>query len=227
MPSTAITPITKTRLGELESAVRSGLASFITVGRALVDIREGKGYRLRGFDTFEDYCAETFHFSVRQGQRLIAAAETAEAVRKVTGKSPANESVARVLAPVASDPVVIERVNARLEKKHLTMATAPAETVAEVLSAVTGKSTLARPNGKPAAEKPHPGIKLTVLTNDVCPHCSKTPDTYCRNGRKWHCQLCHGEVRLSVAPPISQACPHCKAAIVPGVEFCGNCGGAI
>ncbi len=227
MPTTVLTPITKSRLGELESTVRSGLASFLAVGQALIEIREGKGYRLRGFDTFEDYCSETFHFSVRHGQRLIAAAQTAEAVRKVTGKAPANESVARVLAPVASDPVVIERVNARLEKKHLTMATAPAETVAEVVNAVTGKAPPARANGKGAGEKPHPGIELTLLANDICPHCRKTPDTYYRDGKKWKCQLCHGEVLLSVAAPVSQSCPHCKAAIVPGVEFCGICGGAL
>lgn len=72
--------LSKTRLAELETRVRDGLKSFVEVGNALIELREGKAYKTRGFKTFEDYCEKQFGFTDRHGRRMIAAAETAKAV---------------------------------------------------------------------------------------------------------------------------------------------------
>ena len=85
-------PISEKTLERLEGTVRNGLAAFVEVGNALVQIREGKGYKLRGYDTFENYCEEKFGFSDRHGRRMIVAAQTAGKVKEVVGAAPVSES---------------------------------------------------------------------------------------------------------------------------------------
>lgn len=57
----------------------------------------------RSFETFEDYCGERWQFSVRQGQRLMEAAQVAEVTRPI-GRIPTTESQARELAPLLDEP---------------------------------------------------------------------------------------------------------------------------
>lgn len=141
---------------ELEKVVREGTGAFMKVGVALMQIRDGKGYKLRGYKTFEQYCEKTFGITDRHGRRLIAATEASQLVSAATGQAPASESVARELVNVAKDPIVLQKVQDRLEKKHTTLGQASAEMVKDVVAMVTGKP---RPEkhehaGASAAPKP-------------------------------------------------------------------------
>jgi len=161
----APTPMTITtdELEQLESKVRNGLASFVDVGNALMEIRDRGGYKRRGYKTFEEYCQREFGQSDRHARRLITAAQTAVQVEKVIGAAPRSEGVARELDKIADDPVVLEKVEKKLksERKPLSIATATAEKVKEVVAAVTGHkprppaaSPAPKPAGRPAAAAP-------------------------------------------------------------------------
>lgn len=231
--TTEIVLLNEIQLGRLEQRVKDGLHSFVDVGNALIEIREGKGYRVRGFKTFEIYCEKVFGFTDRHGRRMIAAAETAKAVQDVVGQTPASESVARELASVANDPLVIRRVADKLEKKKSSIATATAETMAEVVAAVTGKrkpepkAPAAKPNGHAAAPMPAPAAYGT----DNCPQCRTVPNSYTHGRNGWACGNCAQPVRLSVVgvilsttPPKVRACSNCKKPLPPGMRICSSCG---
>jgi acetylornithine deacetylase/succinyl-diaminopimelate desuccinylase-like protein len=165
--------ITTEELDALEAKVRTGLSSFVEVGNVLLEIRDRGGYQRRGYKTFEAYCEREFGITDRHGRRLIVGAETAHKVELALGPghTPKNEGVARELEKVADDPVVLGKVQARLSKmgkggKALSIATATAEKVAEVVAAVTGRTRPAKaekakpapkPNGHAAATPPELG----------------------------------------------------------------------
>lgn len=62
----------KTRLSELEVVVERGLAKFVEVGAALIEIRDSKLYRAE-HRTFEAYCVARFGMKKSQAYRLIEA----------------------------------------------------------------------------------------------------------------------------------------------------------
>lgn len=96
--SVAIMP---SRLALLETVIERGLATFVEVGEALLEIRDSRLYR-DTHGSFEDYCRERWGFSESRASRLIAASEVARALPmgKVT-----TERVARELVPLArKDP---------------------------------------------------------------------------------------------------------------------------
>ncbi len=149
-----VEPLAEPELVKLETVVREGTGAFMKVGIALMKIRDGKGYKLRGFKTFEQYCEKTFGITDRHGRRLIAATEASQQIEAATGQAPASESVARELVNVAKDPVVLQKVKDRLEKKHTTLGQASAELVKDVVAAVTGKPRPEKPEHGTAAPKP-------------------------------------------------------------------------
>lgn len=89
------------RLAELEAVVEAGLQTFVDVGRALLEIRDGRLYR-QTHGTFEAYLDERWNISRRHGYRLIDAARVAELVSPI-GHTPANEAQARELVPLLQD----------------------------------------------------------------------------------------------------------------------------
>lgn len=93
------------RLESCEARIERGLATFVDVGQALLEVRDGRLYRA-GHGTFEDYCRERWGMVASRARQLIAAAETAATVTDVTPDlpTPRNEAVARELAPLRSDP---------------------------------------------------------------------------------------------------------------------------
>lgn len=101
------------RLGELapefvdlmehEKVIEQGLATFIDVGWALVQIRDGKKYRHAGYATFEDYCQRRWEMTPRHGRRLMHAAEIAD-VLGPAGPIPQREAQVRPLAPLKDEP---------------------------------------------------------------------------------------------------------------------------
>jgi ribosomal protein S27AE len=192
-------------LEPLETTVRDGVATFLKVGEALTKIRDGEGYKLRGFTTFDDYCESYFGFSVRQGQRLIAAAKTTQVVEQITGEAPASESVAREFSKVTFSPEVVEQVHQELkaEGKPLAKATATEvrKVVTKVLDKVKPKTQSSKPAPKPAAPMPEMPPAPTIVTSavDFCPACGDIPQAYQREGDKWYCGVCGVQVVINVA----------------------------
>lgn len=243
-PTTQLSLLSEDELTRLEKKVREGLKAFVEVGNALLKIQQSSGYRLRGYKSFESYCEKEFGFTDRHGRRLIDAAKTAGSVHKAIGQAPANEAVARELKRVADDPIVLQKVQAKLEKKKTDIAHAPAEAVAEAVAAVTGKS---RPEPKPA---PNAALKLAMskasgngsapeqysvahlVASDTCPQCRKVPDSYRHSPNGWQCGNCQQLVTLSVqaviarttAGPKLKTCNNCNAELQSGVALCFNCG---
>ena len=87
----------RAQLAELELVVKGGLATFVEVGQALVEIRDRRLYR-ETHATFEAYCRGRWRMSARHANRTIAAAEVTALVGP-TG--PSNVAQARELARLA------------------------------------------------------------------------------------------------------------------------------
>ena len=83
-------------LAENEAIIERGLEAYREAGLALKEIRSGKQYKPK-WKTFEAYCKDRWQMSIAQGKRLIAAANTAEAVAPIGSQNPApaTERVAR------------------------------------------------------------------------------------------------------------------------------------
>lgn len=214
-------------LETLEKKVRAGLAQFMEVGESLAKIRDLEGYRLRGYKDFSSYCEKELHFSLRQGQRLIAAAETAETVKKLTGgDAPRNEAAARVLAPIAQDEKVVQRVASTLKKSGKSIGEVTAEKLQEVVARVTGKAPASNgKNGK--VEVLAPALKDIASLNDKCPNCGRVPGDYIFHVEHgWQCGLCFKPVRLLVASAVVdfKACPTCGRRVDPAAVMCEACG---
>lgn len=213
--------ITEQRLTALEAKVNKGLASFFEVGYALAEIKERGGFMLRGYKTFDEYCSKTFGFSERNGYRLIAAAETAKKVEEAVGEKPRNEAAARELKAVAHDPGLIKKVNDRLQRSKLSVATATAEKIHEIVEKV-------RPQTKPMFETPKAEKRPPLPElHDVCPKCHTTPSSYFHLSDGWHCgaEDCGAQVMIGVVAVDVKACPECGAALInAGAEFCEACG---
>lgn len=86
------------RLKELESAIRSGLSSFVTVGNALIEIREKRLYKDK-YTTFEDYCETVWDMTSRRCRQLADAAKVMENLNNCSDLSvkPQTESQVRPL----------------------------------------------------------------------------------------------------------------------------------
>lgn len=215
--TTAIT-ITEKQLTVYEDKIRKGLASFIDVGQSLQKIKEANGFKLRKFKTFDEYCQATFQFTERNGYRMIAAAQTAKKVEAATGEAPRNEASARVLREVVHDPKLIQRVNDNLKKVKLTIATATAEKLQEVVDKV-------KPQTRPMFEEPKPAPKpIMPELRDICPACNETPEVYRKVIEGWTCGRCGAVVLIGVISAEAKACPECGKALIGSNDFCENCG---
>lgn len=89
--------MTAADLEAAEAVIESGLRTFVDVGNALLSIRDGRGYRLQGHGTFEDYCRARWGFTRMRASQLIAAAEVVANVNHGL-QPPANERQARALS---------------------------------------------------------------------------------------------------------------------------------
>lgn len=192
-------------LESLETTVKDGMATFIKVGDALMKIRDSEGYKLRGFVTFDEYCESQFGFSVRQGQRLIAATKTTQVIEQITGETPTSESVAREFSKVTYSPEVVKEVHQELKAEHKPLAKATAtdvrRVVTKVLDKVKPKVQSSKPAPKPAAPMPEMPPAPTIVTSavDFCPACGDIPQAYQREGDKWYCGVCGVQVVINVA----------------------------
>ena len=168
-----LTILSEQQLVDLENKIRQGKDAFIAVGNALIEIRDGRGYTLRGFKTFEQYCDKVWGISDRHARRLMSGAEAAETVRQIAGETPANEAVAREFAKVArefakvaADPKAVQQVVKKLQTRGGSVSTATAERVAEVVAQVRGKTSEPKPAERaPEITKPAADRKSTRLNS--------------------------------------------------------------
>ena len=100
LPETALVAA---RLVECEAVIERGLASFMEVGQALLEIRDSRLYR-ETHGTFEDYCLVRWSMTDRRARYLI------DAVAVGTIVPVQNEAQARELAPLLREPDGPERV---------------------------------------------------------------------------------------------------------------------
>jgi hypothetical protein len=120
MKRTALTTREGDRLEQLEARIDAGKKTFIEVGSALAEIRDGKLYRA-SFKTFDDYCREKWGWDRTYCHRIIAAAAAVKMLP--IGNEISSESQARELAK--ADPearaAIVETANAAAKAEGRTM----------------------------------------------------------------------------------------------------------
>ena len=99
------------RKAQLEATIERGMQTFVEVGLALMEIRDGRLYRAE-FGTFEEYCQERWGWTRRHTNRMIASAEVTTNFGPMGPILPATERQARPLAalPPAQQREAWERV---------------------------------------------------------------------------------------------------------------------
>jgi len=216
MEDTSIQPAAPVQLSlldleQLEGTVRAGLKTFVDVGHALQKIDESEAFKLRGYASMAQYCEKEFDISYQRGQRLIAAAATADKIKEITGELPKSEAAVRELEPVVASKATIKQVVAELKNTGATIATATAETIKKTVKQVVEKrdgkqADLIQP--KPPAPKKieeAPVINIAPMAAlDFCPGCGSVPESYVRKGDTWQCPDCGASVVLNVQPLVTQ-----------------------
>lgn len=95
------------RKAQLEATIERGMQTFVEVGLALMEIRDGRLYRAE-YGTFEEYCQERWGWERRHAYRLIDAAAAVENVSNWTqNQVPANEAQARPLTSLQTISVAV------------------------------------------------------------------------------------------------------------------------
>lgn len=117
-------PLAVSRLSELEAVVERGLATFVEVGRALMEIRDSRLYR-DTHGTFEDYCEGRWGFSRQYAHLVIAETRVNQLVDE-----PIRQSHARELAPLLDEPEQLREAWAEVVQLH------PEPTAADVREVV-------------------------------------------------------------------------------------------
>lgn len=90
-----LNPAARVTLADCELRIERGLQSFRDMGSALAEIRDSRLYK-GSHGTFEAYCHERWSLTPQHANRLIAAAEVADAMEPI-GSTPTTESQAREL----------------------------------------------------------------------------------------------------------------------------------
>ena len=85
------------RKAQLEATIERGMQTFVEVGLALMEIRDGRLYRAE-YGTFEEYCRERWGWGRNYTNKLIASAEVIENLGTTVPILPATERQARPLA---------------------------------------------------------------------------------------------------------------------------------
>lgn len=89
-------------LAALEARIEHGLATFVQVGEALLEIRDRRLYREAGFAEFDAYCRARWGWQRARSYRLMDGAKVVRVLSPI-GDTPTNEAQARELVPVLRD----------------------------------------------------------------------------------------------------------------------------
>ncbi|MDD5502444.1 MAG: DNA N-6-adenine-methyltransferase [Candidatus Thermoplasmatota archaeon] len=109
-------------LQELETRIKAGLETFVDVGLCLLEIRDRRLYREKGYTRFEDYCREQWGWGKQYAYRQIEAAKTIEIIGRKSpmgDEMPKTERQARELAPlVKADEQEAVKTWQKLREEH-------------------------------------------------------------------------------------------------------------
>lgn len=104
VPEKTVNPKDLQLLQANEEIISNAQASFKEMGKALKAIHDQKQFKAAGFDDFESYCVKKWAYSLNYANRLIAAHDCYEGLKKTlaeTGEDlPKNEYQLRILAGV-------------------------------------------------------------------------------------------------------------------------------
>jgi hypothetical protein len=95
----------KEKLAECEATISKGWPTFISVGKALAEIRNAKLYRGE-FSTFEAYCREKWQYQKVYVYRLISAAELVTQLLPMGNFSLQHESQIRPLIGLSTEEAI-------------------------------------------------------------------------------------------------------------------------
>jgi hypothetical protein len=151
------------RFRELKEIVARGLNTFVEVGMALAEIRDGYGYRYDHYESFEEFCLGEFDVSRRYAYNLIDASRVCAIAHKAGLPTPANEAQARELVRLSDKP------EALVDTWRAVSSNGPV-TAEKVKLAVADKWVeLYPPPERPAPAQPEP---RALACNHCCPvHC--------------------------------------------------------
>ena len=131
---TQLTQDESERLTVLEPIIREGMASFVEVGQALLEISDKRLYRAT-HSTFKEYCKDRWEMSAQRAYQLCEAAEAVKAlpekstiVDKITTESQARE-LAKV--PEAKRVEVLESAVSKSAKRGKPLTAASIKEAAE------------------------------------------------------------------------------------------------
>lgn len=154
-------------LARCEQVIERGKVAFVEVGLALMEIRDKRGYKLAGHETFEAYCRERWGWTSQNAEYHIGAATVA---RALTEKSQINlgfthaAELARLAAPAENgdrrkkviDVEAVKEVAATIDFTKATV-----KDVARAVDRRLGKNNnpITYPN-QPAIDKVHGHVPL-------------------------------------------------------------------
>lgn len=138
-------------LTQLEGAIRDGWHGFVTVGEALLTIRDQRLYRA-AHRTFGDYCEQVWGWSRQRAQQLMDAAQTTHALSTI-GLQPENERQARELKGAAKIVQDLEPEQIVAVAQYLKTATgsekpttSQVKAAAEVAASIDAHATVQHPD---------------------------------------------------------------------------------
>jgi len=135
-PQETLTELEQSKLAQCERTISKGLAQFVDVGNALLEIRDQRLYRAE-YKNFDSYCRAKWGWSYQRSNQYIASANVAKTLTTAGCESvPASERQARELSTLPPDkqPEAWSRANEMAAKENR-----PVEThdVREAAKAVT------------------------------------------------------------------------------------------
>jgi hypothetical protein len=148
-------PCISRTLAACEAAIETGMRSYLEVGLALIQVRDGRLYRAQ-YATFEDYCLTRWEISRQRAYHLMSAAEAVTAIGD-TAPIPANEGQARELAGL--EPDVAAHV---MRTAHASIARVTAAVIRQAREQIVADT-------KPPAPEPAPEVDATVADEPPAP----------------------------------------------------------
>ena len=152
----SVTTAEESRFYQLAAIVDKGMESFIEVGKALMELRDGKSYKAAGYETFEDLCQRGFGICRDMAYRTINA--SALTVKMSTIVDIPNEGTARELLKIKDEAVqlaVAKRAKEMVVEQH-----------GECLAISSANVKAAKAELIPTAAKAKP-IKAEVVTPNL------------------------------------------------------------
>ena len=152
-----LTPAQQSRLDECEAKIATGWQTFVEVGAALTEIRDGELYRAK-YKDFEEYCRDRWGYGRTHAYRLMDAAGVIRDLSPIGDRvpGPANEAQVRELVQVPAEK--------RVEAWKKSVAAAGENPVtAKVVRAAAAEFKPASKSAKAKKPVERPGVSQAIL----------------------------------------------------------------